>query len=140
MKHRARPLLLEILEPDILVKCKVVLSNGPPGFVETFPLDIYSFSALQLVNLQFMKPYQKWIPRKCHETILKGNKENAVEWKGTGLKTGGNMSYGEQNPPQSLDLNIIEAAWYHLNKKQNKRQQTKKERLTGPPRSLDNYS
>ena len=33
------------------------------------------------------------------------------------------------NPPQSLDLNIIEAVWDHLERERNKRQPTSKEEL-----------
>jgi len=39
----------------------------------------------------------------------------------TGLKMSGNRSYGGMNPPQSPDLNIIEAVWDHPDREQHKR-------------------
>ena len=47
----------------------------------------------------------------------------------SGLKISGNGSYGGMNPPQSPDLNIIEAVWDHLDRERNKRQPTSKEEL-----------
>jgi len=47
----------------------------------------------------------------------------------SGLKVSDNGFYGGMNPPQSPHLNIIEAVWDHLNRKQNKRQPTTKEEL-----------
>jgi len=47
----------------------------------------------------------------------------------TGGKISCNTSYGGMNPPQSPDLNIIEAVWDHLGRKQNKKQPTSKEEL-----------
>ena len=47
----------------------------------------------------------------------------------SGLKISGNRSHGGMNPPQSPDLNMIEAAWDHLDREQNKRQPTSKEEL-----------
>jgi len=44
-------------------------------------------------------------------------------------KISDNRSYGGMNPPQSPDLNIIEAVWDHLDRKRNKRQPTSKEEL-----------
>ena len=46
-----------------------------------------------------------------------------------GLKVSGNRSYGGMNPPQSPDLNIIEAVWDHVDRERNKRQPTSKEDL-----------
>lgn len=46
----------------------------------------------------------------------------------TGQKTI-NRSDGVINPPQSLDLNVTDTVWDHLNRKQSKRQQTSKEEL-----------
>ena len=47
----------------------------------------------------------------------------------SGLKISGNRSDGGMNPPQSPDLNIIEAVWDHLYRERNKRQPTSKEEL-----------
>jgi len=47
----------------------------------------------------------------------------------SGLKISGNRSYGGMNPPQSPDINIIEAVWDHLYRERNKRQPTSKEEL-----------
>ena len=38
----------------------------------------------------------------------------------SGLKISGNRSYGGMNPPQSPDLNIIEAVWDHPDREQTK--------------------
>jgi len=46
-----------------------------------------------------------------------------------GLKISGNRSYGGTSPPQSLDLNIIEAVWDHVVGERNKRQPISKEEL-----------
>ena len=45
----------------------------------------------------------------------------------SGVKISGNRSYGGMNPPQSPDINIIEAVWDHLNGEGNKRQPTSNE-------------
>ena len=45
----------------------------------------------------------------------------------SGLKISGNRSDGGMNPPQSPDLNIIEAVWDHLDRERNKRQPTSRE-------------
>jgi len=47
----------------------------------------------------------------------------------SGLKISGNRSYGGMNPPQSPDLNTIEAEWDHVDRERNKRQPTSKEEL-----------
>ena len=47
----------------------------------------------------------------------------------SGLKISGNRSNGGMNPPQSPDLNIIEAVWDHLDRERSKRQPTSKEEL-----------
>ena len=47
----------------------------------------------------------------------------------SGLKISGNKSYGGMDPPQRLDLNIIEAVWDHLGREWNERQPTSKEEL-----------
>ena len=47
----------------------------------------------------------------------------------SGLKISGNRSSGGMNPPQSPDLNIIEAVWDHLDRERNNRQPTSKEEL-----------
>ena len=47
----------------------------------------------------------------------------------SGLKISGNRSDGGMNPPQSPDLNIIEAVWDHLDRERSKRQPTSKEEL-----------
>ena len=43
-------------------------------------------------------------------------------------------------PPQSPDLNIIEAVWDHVDREQNKRQKHPKKSFECPSRSLENYS
>jgi len=59
----------------------------------------------------------------------------------TGQKLSENRFYGGMNPPQSLDLNITEAVWDHLDREQNKRQPTSKEELWDvSSRILENYS
>jgi len=50
-------------------------------------------------------------------------------YRRTGLKISGNRSYGGMDPPQSPDLNIVEAVWDHLVRERNKRQPTSKEEL-----------
>jgi len=58
-----------------------------------------------------------------------------------GLKISGNRSYGGMNPPQSLDLNIIDAAWDHLEREQHKKAANIQRRVIKcPSRSLENYS
>ena len=47
----------------------------------------------------------------------------------SGLTISGNRSDGGMNPPQSPDLNIIEAVWDQLNRERNKKQPTSKEEL-----------
>ena len=47
----------------------------------------------------------------------------------SGLKISGNRSDGGMNPPQSPDLNIIEAVWDHLDRKWNNWQPTSREEL-----------
>jgi len=47
----------------------------------------------------------------------------------SGLIISGNRSYKGMNSPQSLNFNIIEAVWDHLDREQNKRQPTFKEEL-----------
>ena len=47
----------------------------------------------------------------------------------SGLKISGNRSDGGMNPPQSPELNIIEAVWDHLDRERNKRQPASKEEL-----------
>jgi len=47
----------------------------------------------------------------------------------TGLKISADMSHRMMDPPQSLDLNIMEAAMDHLDREQSKRQPTSKEEL-----------
>jgi len=40
---------------------------------------------------------------------------------GTGLKISSNRSYRAMNPPQSLDLDVTEAVWDHLDRQLNKK-------------------
>ena len=47
----------------------------------------------------------------------------------TELKISDNRSCAVMNPPQSPDLNIIEAVWDHLDRERNKRQPASKEEL-----------
>jgi len=45
------------------------------------------------------------------------------------LKISGNRSYGVMNPSQSPGFYIIEIVWDHLDREQNKRQPTSKDKL-----------
>ena len=85
-----------------------------------------------------LKPHQKWSPWKggCQEVTLKERKQLCramPNYARTGLKIRDNRSYEVMNPPQSPNLNIVEAVWDHLNRERNKKQPTSKEELWDVP-------
>ena len=73
-----------------------------------------------------MVSMEGWLSRR------KGNREKRLRyarWHKNCAETSGNRSDGGMNPPQSSDLNIIEAVWDHPDRERNTRQPTSKEEL-----------